>query len=723
MSEKDNIKLKTDTLSTRKSGSPASGVHVKRKRKIIAKPAIKDQKINDTSVVEKKGNHKPSEDKITTTKSITKESPKKSEALVVDNKTPKKQKIDKDEKIEKLENKELHLKSPKQKKDKNKKNKSNIKDMTSAHKFEKPTEPIKRDVKISQSMTVAELANQMALKNTDLIAKMMSLGVMATVNQSLDEDTAVLITEEIGHNPVIVKDNEDEITAPTKIKITDGQPRAPIVTIMGHVDHGKTSLLDYIRESKITDTESGGITQHIGAYRVKTNNGEITFLDTPGHAAFTSMRARGAQVTDIVILVVSADDGVMPQTEEAIEHARAANVPLIVAINKIDKENADQEKVKNDLAAKNVIPEEWGGDTIFIPISALTGEGVDALLDSVVLQAEMLELKALDKGPATGVVIESSLDKGKGPVATVLIQNGLLNKKDFVLVGQTFGRVRALFDEFGKSVNNAGPSTPVVLTGLSATPNVGDQLISTDDEKKVKDIASSREKKQKEIDMQSKQKNFSIESFGNSANNKKIINYLIKTDVQGSCEAIISSLKSIENPDVGLEIIYSGVGGITESDINLAISAQAHVIGFNVRADSKAKKLIEMNDISLNYFSIIYDLIDAVKYDLSGELEPEVKEEIIGIATVKDVFRSSKLGAIAGSIVIEGTIQKDQQIRVLRDNTVIYEGELESLRRFKEDVKEVKSGTECGIGVKDYNDIKSGDQIEVYKRTEIKRSI
>ena len=435
------------------------------------------------------------------------------------------------------------------------------------------------------------------------------------------------------------------------------------------------------------------------------------------------MRARGAQVTDIVILVVSADDGVMPQTEEAIEHARAANVPLIIAINKIDKENADQEKVKNDLAAKNVIPEEWGGDTIFIPISALTGEGVDALLDSVVLQAEILELKALDKGPATGVVIESSLDKGKGPVATVLIQNGLLNKKDFVLVGQTFGRVRALFDEFGKPVNNAGPSTPVVLTGLSATPNVGDQLISTDDEKKVKDIASSREKKQKEIDMQSKQKNFSIESFGNAANNKKIINYLIKTDVQGSCEAITNSLKSIENPDVGLEIVYSGVGGITESDINLAISAQAYVIGFNVRADSKAKKLIDMNDISLKYFSIIYDLIDNVKYDLSGELEPEVKEEIIGIATVKDVFRSSKLGAIAGSIVAEGTIQKDQPIRVLRDNTVIYEGELESLRRFKEDVKEVNSGTECGIGVKDYNDIKSGDQIEVYKRTEIKRSI
>ncbi len=722
MSEKDNIKLKTDTLSSRKS-SASVGVHVKRKRKIIAKPVSKATlKTNDVAVVKKEVKNSSPLKKTNNEKKV-KTLAKVSEPPTQDIKSSKKQKINKDEKIEKMESKELHLKSPKQKKDKNKKNKNHIKDIAPTHKFEKPTEPVKRDVKISQSMTVAELANQMALKNTDLISKMMSLGVMATVNQSLDQDTAILITEEIGHNPVIQKENEDDIEQPEKIKITDGKTRAPIVTIMGHVDHGKTSLLDHIRKSKITESESGGITQHVGAYRVKTNNGEIAFLDTPGHAAFTSMRARGAQVTDIVILVVSADDGVMPQTEEAIEHAKAAGVPLIVAINKIDKENADQEKVKNDLAAKNVIPEEWGGETIFIPISALTGQGVDTLLDSVVLQAEILELKAHDTGPASGVVIESSLDKGKGPVATVLIQNGILNMKDFVLVGQTFGRVRALFNEFGKPVNNAGPSTPVVITGLSATPNVGDQLISTDDEKKVKEIASTREKKQKEIDMQSKQKNFSIESFGNANGSKKIINYLVKTDVQGSCEAIINSLQSIENPDVGLEIIYSGVGGITESDINLALSAQAHVIGFNVRADSKAKKLIESHDIPLQYFSIIYDLIDAVKFDLSGELEPEVKEEIIGIATVKDVFRSSKLGAIAGTIVSEGVIEKDQPIRVLRENTVIYEGELESLRRFKEDVKEVKSGTECGIGVKDYNDIKSGDQIEVYKRTEIKRSI
>ena len=721
MTEKDNIKLKTDTLTSRKNSSPV-GIHVKRKRKITAQTSSTQS------------NSSPKNTKTDIKKEIIKDSAPQTiktntklsqtvENQTSDLKSSKKYKIDKDEKIERMENKELHLKSPSSKKGKNKKNQTQLHDIQTTHKFEKPTEPVKRDVKITQSMTVAELATQMALKHTDLITKMMSLGVMATVNQSLDQDTAVLITEELGHTAIVVQDTEDEITVPEKIKITDGKNRAPIVTIMGHVDHGKTSLLDYIRKSKITESESGGITQHIGAYRVKTDNGEIAFLDTPGHAAFTNMRARGAQVTDIVILVVSADDGVMPQTQEAIEHARAAGVPLIVAINKIDKENADQEKVKNDLAAKNVVPEEWGGDTIFVPISALTGEGVDSLLDSVVLQAEILELKAHDHGPASGVVIESSLDKGKGPVATVLVQNGILKQKDFVLVGQTFGRVRALFNEFGKPVKDVGPSTPVVLTGLSATPNVGDQLISTEDEKKVKDIASSREKKQKEIDMQSKQKNFSIESFGDASNNKKIVNYLIKTDVQGSCEAIVSSLQSIENPDVGLEVIYSGVGGITESDINLAISADAHVIGFNVRADSKAKKLIEINDMPLKYFSIIYDLIDAVKYDLSGELEPEIKEEIIGIATVKDVFRSSKLGAIAGSIVSEGTVQKDQPIRVLRDNTVIYEGELESLRRFKEDVKEVKSGTECGIGVKDYNDIKSGDQIEVYKRTEIKRSV
>tara|TARA_B100000579_G_scaffold133461_1_gene107920 strand:- start:1064 stop:2374 length:1311 start_codon:yes stop_codon:yes gene_type:complete len=436
------------------------------------------------------------------------------------------------------------------------------------------------------------------------------------------------------------------------------------------------------------------------------------------------MRARGAQITDIVVLIVSADDGVMPQTEEAIEHAQSAKVPIIVAINKIDKENADPEKVLTELSKKNVVTEEWGGDTICIKVSAITGEGIDQLLEAVSLQSEILELKASSTGPATGTVVESSLDKGKGPVATVLIQSGTLNKKDYILVGKEFGRVRAMFNEFNKEVTSAGPSTPIVITGLSGTPNVADMLISTKDEKKVKEIASARESKQKEIEMQSKQKTFSIDNFNpENQSKKKIINLIIKSDVQGSAEAITSTLQTIKNDDVGLEIIYSGVGAITESDANLALSSNSKIIGFNVRADVKAKKIIEINKQDLQYFSVIYDLIDNVKQQLSGLLSPDIKEEIIGIAEVKDVFRSSKIGAIAGSIVSEGVVQKDQPIRVLRDNIVIYEGELESLRRFKEDVKEVKSGTECGIGVKDYNDVKAGDQIEVFKKIEVKRSI
>jgi len=563
------------------------------------------------------------------------------------------------------------------------------------------------------------------MKSSELIKVMMNMGVMATINQLLDQETVILIVDELGHETKIIKTETEEKLLQPEAEIQGKlEQRAPIVTIMGHVDHGKTSLLDYIRKTKVVNSEAGGITQHIGAYRVKTDKGNITFLDTPGHAAFSAMRARGAKVTDIVVLVVSADDGVMPQTEEAIEHAQASNVPLIVAINKIDKENADPKKVLTDLSKKNVVPEEWGGDTICIKISALTGEGIDLLLDAISLQSEMLELKASADGSAVGSVVESSLDKGKGPIATVLIQNGTLNKKDYVLVGKEFGRIRAMYNEFNKEVSSAGPGCPVVITGLSGAPNVADQLIATKDEKKVKDIASSRESKQKEIEMQSKQKTFSIESF-NQTNTpkKKIINLLIKSDVHGSAEAIISALMAIKNEDVGLEIIYSGVGAITESDVNLATSSGSKIIGFNVRADAKAKKIIESNNQELYYFSIIYELIDNVKQQLSGLLDPDIKEEIIGIAEVKDVFRSSKIGAIAGSIVSEGVIQKDQPIRVLRDNIVIYEGELESLRRFKEDVKEVKSGTECGIGVKDYNDVKAGDQIEVYKRTEIRRTV
>ncbi len=673
----------------------------------------KSKPIEETVLVDKKS-------KSTTTLSANKIASKPLDTITA----KKKVKVDKDIKIESFENKELHLKEPKHKKT-NKKEINIEEKLITQHQFEKPTEPIKKIIEISDSITVSDLAQKISMKSSELIKIMMNMGVMATINQLLDQETAILIVDELGHETKIIKpETEEKLLQPEAEIQGELEQRAPIVTIMGHVDHGKTSLLDYIRKTKVVNSEAGGITQHIGAYRVKTDKGNITFLDTPGHAAFSAMRARGAQVTDIVVLVVSADDGVMPQTAEAIEHAQAANVPLIVAVNKIDKENADPEKVLTDLSKKNVVPEEWGGDTICIKISALTGEGVDLLLDSISLQSEMLELKASVNGSAVGSVVESSLDKGKGPVATVLIQNGTLNKKDYVLVGKEFGRIRAMYNEFNKEVLSAGPGCPVVITGLSGTPNVADQLIATKDEKKVKDIASLRESKQKEIEMQSKRKAFSIESFSqNNSSKKKIINFLIKSDVQGSAEAIASSLMSIKNEDVGLEIIYSGVGAITESDVNLAASSGSKIIGFNVRADAKAKKIIENNNQELYYFSIIYELIDNVKQQLSGLLDPDIKEEIIGIAEVKDVFRSSKIGAIAGSIVSEGVIQKDKPIRVLRDNVVIYEGELESLRRFKEDVKEVKSGTECGIGVKDYNDVKAGDQIEVYKRTEISRTV
>ena len=634
----------------------------------------------------------------------------------------KKNKFSKDQKIEQFENKELHLKS-KTKKVTNKL--ETDPSLLSQHQFEKPTEPIKRTVEINESITVGELAQKLSIKSSELMKSLMGMGVMATINQTLDQDTAILIIEELGHEAKIKPSElDDHVLESNTEKSGDETPRAPIVTIMGHVDHGKTSLLDYIRKTKVANSEAGGITQHIGAYQVDTKNGKITFLDTPGHAAFSSMRARGAQITDIVVLIVAADDGVMPQTEEAIEHALSAKVPIIVAINKIDKENADVDKILTELSKKNVLTEEWGGDTICIRVSAMTGEGIDQLLEAISLQSEILELKASSKGAATGTVVESSLDKGKGPVATVLIESGILNKKDYVLVGKEFGRVRAMFNEFNNEINLAGPSVPVVITGLSGTPNVADKLISTSDERKVKEIASLRESKQKEIEMQSKQKTFSIDNFNSeSATSKKIINLIIKSDVQGSSEAIVSSLKAIKNDDVGLDIIYSGVGAITESDANLAMSSNSKIIGFNVRADVKAKKLIELNGQDLHYFSVIYDLIDNIKQQLSGMLDPDIKEEIIGIAEVKDVFRSSKIGAIAGSIVSEGVIQKDQPIRVLRDNVVIYEGELESLRRFKEDVKEVKSGTECGIGVKDYNDVRAGDQIEVYKRIEIRRNV
>jgi len=733
MTEKDikkSLSLKSQKGSGGKQSKSSAGsknvtIQVKRKKIIIPdNPKEKEPiPVTDELPIKPKEKHESIRSDIKKASNI-----KKPEAAKSDNNqsAKKKTKTDKDDKVEIFENKELHLKEPKPKKVHNNQEKLSDPEISQQHQFEKPTEPIKKEIEIPQAITVSELAQKISVKSSELIKIMMNMGVMATINQSLDQDTAILIIEELGHTATTVNESaEEEMTLQfDENNHQDLEPRAPIVTIMGHVDHGKTSLLDYIRKTKVVSSEAGGITQHIGAYRVSTDKGDITFLDTPGHAAFSAMRARGAQVTDIVILVVSADDGVMPQTEEAIEHAQAAGVPIIVAVNKIDKENADPEKVQTELGKKNVIPEEWGGDTIFIKISALTGEGIDSLLEAVSLQSEILELKASKKGSAIGSVVESSLDKGRGPIATILIQSGTLNKKDYVLVGKEFGRIRAMYNEFNKEISLAGPGCPVVITGLSGTPNVADQLISAKDEKKVKDIASLREAKQKEVEIQSKRKTFSLDTFNlNDTSKKKIINLLIKSDVQGSSEAINSTLRNIKNDDVGLEIVYSGVGGITESDVNLAASSNSIIIGFNVRADSKAKKTIETNSQELFYFSIIYELIDLVKQKLSGLLDPEVKEEIIGIAEVRDVFRSSKLGAIAGSIVSEGVVQKDQPIRVLRDNVVIYEGELESLRRFKEDVKEVKSGTECGIGVKDYNDIKSGDQVEVFRRTEIQRKI
>ena len=735
MTEKDikkSLSLKSHKNSGAKQSKASAGsknVTIQVRRKKIIKPdsLVKEDiasPVNEVLETTKEIIKNPVKEKIKIKEKTS--SAKLQNAITEQPLSKKKTKIDKDEKMDNFDNKELHLKEPKPKKVINKTETQSDVDLMSKHQFEKPTEPIKKDIEIPESITVSELAQKISMKSSELIKVMMNIGVMATINQTLDQDTAMLIVDELGHSATSVKDDSDEeMSLPVDVVNSDDlEPRAPIVTIMGHVDHGKTSLLDYIRKTKVVSSEAGGITQHIGAYRVTTDKGNITFLDTPGHAAFSAMRARGAQVTDIVILVVSADDGVMPQTEEAIEHAQAAGVPIIVAVNKIDKENADPEKVQTELGQKNVIPEEWGGDTIFIKISALTGEGIDQLLEAISLQSEILELKASSKGSAIGSVVESSLDKGRGPMATVLIQSGTLNKKDYVLVGKEFGRVRAMYDEFNKEIVKAGPGCPVVITGLSGTPNVADQLLATTDEKKVKDIASLRESKQKEIEMQAKQKTFSLDSFNlNDTPKKKIVNLLIKSDVQGSVEAINSTLRNITNDDVGLEIVYSGVGGITESDVNLAASSNSKIIGFNVRADSKAKKLIETNQQDLYYFSIIYELIDHVKQQLSGLLDPDIKEEIIGIAEVKDVYRSSKIGAIAGSIVSEGIIQKDQPIRVLRDNVVIFEGELESLRRFKDDVKEVQSGTECGIGVKDYNDVQPGDQIEVFKRTEIKRTI
>ena len=593
------------------------------------------------------------------------------------------------------------------------------------HQFEKPVEPIKREILVPESISVSDLAQKMAIKAAEVIGVMMKMGVMATINQILDQDTAILVVEEMGHEakPMDESTIEDDVLQ-VEYDESEAKVRNPVVTVMGHVDHGKTSLLDYIRSTKVASGEAGGITQHIGAYSVSTDKGEITFLDTPGHAAFTAMRARGAQATDIVILVVAADDGVMPQTKEAVEHSRAADVPMIVAVNKTDKEDADPERVRNELSALEVLPEDWGGDTIFINVSAHTGKGIDELLEAVILQAEILELKAVDKGPASGIVIESSLDKGRGPVATVLVQQGELSKGDMLLTGEEFGRVRAMFDENGDEVEKAGPSTPVVILGLSGAANAGEEAIVVANERKVREIVDLRKSKSRDTRFAAQQASKLEDAFSQMGDGvAATVNVLIKADVQGSAEALKDALEKLSTDEVKVKIVMSAVGGINESDVNLAEASKAVMIGFNVRADGAAKRTASDVGVEIRYYSIIYEAIDDVKLAMSGMLSPELREEIIGLAEVKDVFRSSKMGAVAGTQVVEGVIKRGNPIRVLRDNVVIYEGELESLRRHKDDVNEVNSGTECGIAVKNYNDVKPGDQIEVYERTEIARSI
>jgi translation initiation factor IF-2 len=596
------------------------------------------------------------------------------------------------------------------------------------HQFEMPVEPIVKEVTIPEMIIVSDLAQKMSVKAAMVIKHLMKLGIMATINQSIDQETAAILVEDMGHKAIMQSDDdlEQEMLAEAQQEEDNRVelPRAPIVTIMGHVDHGKTSLLDYIRKTRVAAGEAGGITQHIGAYQVKTDHGSVTFLDTPGHAAFTAMRARGADVTDVVIVVVAADDGVMPQTKEAVEHARAADVPIIVAINKIDKPDANPEKVMQELANIDVLAEEWGGDVQFLKISAKTGEGIDDLIEALIVQTEILELKAPVAGAASGIVIESRLDKGRGVVATVLIQKGTLESGQMVLCGQEYGRVRAMFNENGASIKEAGPCAPVEILGLSGTPNAGDEFLVVQNERIARDLAKHREERKKlsrhAVQQASKlDEVFSRMTTGEIAS----VNLVLKTDVQGSLEALRSSLVGLSNDEVEVKVVFGGVGGINEGDANLALASGAILMGFNVRADAAARRLIEEKGIDLHYYSIIYEAIDEVKKAISGMLAPEIKEQIVGLAEVRDVFRSPKFGAIAGCMVVDGYVKRNLPIRVLRNNVVIYEGQLESLRRFKDDVAEVKMGMECGIGVKNYNDVQPGDQIEVFERIEVKREI
>ncbi|SHM14993.1 translation initiation factor IF-2 [Vreelandella subglaciescola] len=593
------------------------------------------------------------------------------------------------------------------------------------HGFQKPTQPIVREVSIPESISVAELADKMSIKANEVIKSMFNMGAAVTINQTIDQETAVIVVEEMGHKPKLVKDDALEMEILDSVSYEGEEiTRAPVVTVMGHVDHGKTSLLDYIRKAKVATGEAGGITQHIGAYHVEGNNGGATFLDTPGHAAFTAMRARGAKATDVVILVVAADDGVMPQTIEAIEHSKAAEVPMVVAVNKIDKPGADPDRVKNELSQYGVISEEWGGDTQFVHVSAKNGEGIDALIEAIQLASEVLELTAVPEAPGKGVVVESRLDKGRGPVATVLVQNGTLKKGDIVLAGLHYGRVRALTNELGKQVNEVGPAMPVEIQGLGGTPNAGDDFMVVADDKKAREVANFRQGKYREVRLARQQKSKLENMFSQMEKNETAkVNVVLKADVQGSLEAIRGALEELSTDEVEVAVVSSGVGGITGTDANLALASEAIVVGFNVRADVAAREIIEREGLDLRYYSVIYQLIDEVKQAMSGMLAPDWKEEIVGVAEVRDVFRAPKIGAVAGCMVVEGTVHRHKKIRVLRDNVVIYERELESLRRFKDDVQEVRNGTECGIGVKNYDDVQVGDKIEVFDQVKVERTL
>lgn len=591
-------------------------------------------------------------------------------------------------------------------------------------KFEKPVEKKTLVIKVPEAIQVAELAQKMAVKAAEVIKVMMKNGIIATINQVIDRDTAMLVVEEMGHKAEALKENALEESVLIQSGEGEQVARAPVVTIMGHVDHGKTSLLDYIRRTRVTAGEAGGITQHIGAYHVETPRGMITFLDTPGHEAFTAMRARGANCTDIVVLVVAADDGVMPQTKEAIQHARAAKVPLVVAVNKIDKPEADPDRIRTELSQLDVISEDWGGDTMFVNVSAKKGDGIDNLLESILLQAEVLELTAVKTAPASGVVIESRLDKGRGPVATILVQSGTLRRSDVLLAGLEYGRVRAMLDETGQAIEQAGPSIPVEVLGLSGTPSAGDEFVVVSDEKKAREVALFRQGKFRDVRL-ARQQSTKLDSLFShmQAGEVKTLKVIFKADVQGSVEALNDALVKLSTDEIKVEVVASGTGGITESDVNLALASQAVIFGFNVRADVTAKRLAEQEKVDIRYYSVIYHLLDDIKQAMTGMLSPEMREEIVGIAEVRDVFRSPKFGAVAGCMVIDGVVKRRNPIRVLRQNVVIYEGELESLRRFKDDVAEVRQGMECGIGVRNYNDVKVGDQIEVYERTEVARTL